>query len=312
MDSVDWKSYFHFSHKERIGIIALVILIGIITASPLIIERIGNEPKIMTLTEEEKKWMGVLENKQNKNGLGETIYDTIQYARPEVYIEKGYQLFSFDPNTLSPSDWKRLGLRDRTIATIQKFLSSGGRFKKPEDIGKIYGLRRDEFERLLPYVRIASRFAANKPAHETSKSSGYSSHDHSSRLISINEADTADLIALPGIGSKLANRIISFREKLGGFYSVDQVSETYGLADSVFQKIKGNLFCDTSALKKIDINKASQEELGRHPYIRWKLAATIVAYRQEHGPFKTLSELSQLFVIPEEALTKLLPYLSVQ
>ena len=57
-------------------------------------------------------------------------------------------------------------------------------------------------------------------------------------MVNINTADTSAFIALPGIGNKLALRIVNFRDKLGGFYSIDQIGETYGLPDSVFRKIK--------------------------------------------------------------------------
>ena len=106
----------------------------------------------------------------------------------------------------------------------------------------------------------------------------------------VNEADTTAFIALPGIGTKLATRIISFREKLGGFYSVDQVGETYGLSDSSFQKIRPYLV-NAGVVRLMDLNAVTAEELKDHPYFRWALARAIVAYRNQHGPFKDLSEL---------------------
>ena len=72
--------------------------------------------------------------------------------------------------------------------------------------------------------------------------------------IDINLADTTAFIALPGIGSKLADRIVRFREKLGGFYSTEQIGEVYGLADSVFQKIRSLLLMKPFQVKKININ----------------------------------------------------------
>ena len=118
------------------------------------------------------------------------------------------------------------------------------------------------------------------------------------------------MIALPGIGSKLAARIINFRNKLGGFYSVEQIGETFGLQDSVFQKIKGWLIVD-GTVQKININSATKEELGKHPYIRWNLANAIVAYRNQHGDFKSLNELKNIAVIDEATFEKIVHYLSL-
>lgn len=126
----------------------------------------------------------------------------------------------------------------------------------------------------------------------------------------INEADTSAFIALPGIGSKLAARIVLFREKLGGFYDKEQIREVYGLHDSVFQKISPLLECNTRNVKKIDINTAEKETLKVHPYIRWKVAHALVTYRAQHGSFTSADDLSKLENVDVDALKKMMPYIS--
>lgn len=127
--------------------------------------------------------------------------------------------------------------------------------------------------------------------------------------VDINSADTAAFIALPGIGSKLALRIVTFRDKLGGFYSIDQLSETYGLSDSVFQKIKQYLRFQSNSFKKININTATLDELKQHPYIRYNLARLIVAYRTEHGSFSSAGDLQKMSFMTDSIYHKLKPYL---
>ena len=129
-------------------------------------------------------------------------------------------------------------------------------------------------------------------------------------MIDINLADTSAWIALPGIGSKLAARIVSFREKLGGFYAISQVAETFGLADSTFQKIRSWLKLDPPVLRKRNINTATLEELKAHPYIRFTLARPIVAFRSEHGPFTKLEDIKKVMAVTEEIYSKISPYLS--
>ncbi|HMK26573.1 MAG TPA: helix-hairpin-helix domain-containing protein, partial [Chitinophagaceae bacterium] len=131
-------------------------------------------------------------------------------------------------------------------------------------------------------------------------------------VIDINSADTTALIALPGIGSKLAARIINFRDKLGGFYSVTQVGETFGLPDSTFQKIKQYLKLENTSTRKININTATVDELKAHPYIRWSLANPIVAYRNEHGPFSKVEDIKKVMAVTDEIYNKIAPYLAVQ
>jgi competence ComEA-like helix-hairpin-helix protein len=128
--------------------------------------------------------------------------------------------------------------------------------------------------------------------------------------IDINTADTTVFMALPGIGSKLAARIVAYREKLGGFYNVAQVGETWGLADTTFQKISKWLVVKTGVARKININTASVDEI-RIPYINYNLANAIFQYRQQHGMFKSLEDLKKIMLMNDEILNKILPYFTV-
>ncbi len=129
--------------------------------------------------------------------------------------------------------------------------------------------------------------------------------------VDLNSADTLQLMALPGIGSRLANRIVLFRERLGGFCSVTQLSEVYGLPDTVFQKLAPQLRCD-GVVRKLDINTADKEALGKHPYIRWSLAGVLIRYRDRHGRFNTVDDLKSIHRLDSAVLRKIEPYLRFQ
>jgi competence protein ComEA len=305
-------SYLSFTKKERTGIAVLLFIILICSVIPLYYSffakpaqkeenRFKNETAALTLRQQDSS------RRTYKN------YDDDRYPHYRApsghYAIKG-ELFYFDPNTTSPADWKRLGLRDKTITTIQHYLSKGGHFYKPEDIGKIWGLHPDEVERLLPYVSIKET-QKEKPAYSAAV---YEKKEYRKELVSvnINTGDTSAFIALPGIGSKLANRIISFRNKLGGFYKVEQVAETFGLPDSTFQKIKDRLVFTPEGITRLNINTLSLEELKQHPYIRYQLANIIVAYRKQHGNFSKPEDIKKIMVVTEEIYAKLAPYLTVE
>lgn len=130
--------------------------------------------------------------------------------------------------------------------------------------------------------------------------------------IEINSADTSALIALPGIGSKLAGRIIKFREKLGGFYDIRQVAEVYGLADSVFAKINSRLQCNPGLIKQININTVTLEALKAHPYMKYQLANTVIQYRNQHGNFQAPDDIKHIQLITDDLFKKIAPYLTVQ
>ncbi len=221
-------------------------------------------------------------------------------------------MFDFDPNTLSGDGWKRLGLKDRTIQTIQKYLSKGGKFKKAEDINKIWGLHPQDVQRLLPYVKIKERYSEYQSKQPYTKEFTAKGSINKNSVIDINTADTTAFISLPGIGSKLAGRIITFREKLGGFYKIEQVAETFGLPDSTYQQIKNRLMLTGSAVKQLNINNATVEEMKAHPYLRYAIANAIIQYRSQHGNFNAITDIKKILLVTEEIFNKIAPYLKIE
>ncbi|MGC4101478.1 ComEA family DNA-binding protein [Ferruginibacter sp.] len=316
-----WKqivsSYFSFTKKERTGIFILLILIVLFTLLPFLYP-LFSKPKA-TNADDFKKEIAALKIQEqdtahryvqrNYNEDNEQPYN--QPSEKNYYNKpsKG-ELFYFDPNTASAADWQRLGVREKTIATIQNYLAKGGHFYKPEDIGKIWGLHPDEVQRLQPYVQIAAR-ENNIPA-KNYNNPPFEKNKPAISMIDINTTDTSALIALPGIGSKLAQRIINFRDKLGGFYKVEQVGETFGLPDSTFQKIKTRLSAGSGNVKQFNINTATLDEMKAHPYLRYNIANAIVQYRAQHGNFSSVDEIKKIMTVTDEIYSKVAAYLTVQ
>ena len=309
-----WKDYFSFTKKERTGAIVLMVLILALFIAPYFFKQEFSGP-----AEEELKSISknaLLAKPFHEDSLIEEGND--QNTSPENFSNKASvvpdKLFKFDPNTLSAEGWRKLGVAEKIIQTIRHYIEKGGKFRRPEDIKRIYGLKPDQAEQLVLYAEIKNSDQDNRyPGKEKAiPNAGQKEYKpYRKALVDINQADTSAWIALPGIGSKLALRIVNFREKLGGFYSVEQVSETFGLADSVFQKIKSQLFLSASGVKQIDLNKATFNELKLHPYVRWNIAQAIERYREQHGPFTTINELTEINIINEEWLKKARPYLVV-
>jgi competence protein ComEA len=116
---------------------------------------------------------------------------------------------------------------------------------------------------------------------------------------------------LPGIGSKLASRIVNFRDKLGGFCSIEQVGETYALPDSTFQKIRPRLLMSNGPFRFININSAKAEDIKAHPYVKWNEANAIVQFRTQHGMYTAVDDLLKIAIISTEWLQKMKPYLKL-
>lgn len=311
------KDYFTFTAKERSGLIIMFL----IAVTVFLFSRYFPVKKASVSKNDFQQELAQLKivvdsSHSNKSYQRDENYADHSQPKQNEYTNnfKG-ELFNFDPNTLDADGWKRLGAREKTINTIQNFLAKGHKFRQPEDIKKIYGLKQEEAERLIPHIHISQKvstvngFSANRDNAEDRGNSAAATKR--AYIIDINTADTTAFISLPGIGSKLAARIVNFREKLGGFSSVNQLGETYGIPDSTFQKIKPQLQCNHPALKTININTADINVLRAHPYLRWNIANAIINYRQQHGNYKSVEDLRKIDLITDDLYNKIAPYLVI-
>lgn len=310
--------YFNFTRKERNGTVFMLFIILLLISVPFVYPLVFKERIVVADNfQKELSSLKIKEKDSFKNYSQKNFdeKDDRHYYKPSekkysAYNEQG-ELFKFDPNTISEDEWKKLGVKEKTIATIKNYLSKGGKFRQPEDIEKIWGLREDQVSRLLPYVDIKEKISETQPIKKEYVPAVFE-RKRSLVTVDINISDTTAWIALPGIGAKLSNRIVNFRDKLGGFYSIDQVAETFGLPDSVFQKIKPGLILTNKNLKQININKATLDELKQHPYIRYNLANLIIQYRTQHGNFSSVADIKKIMTVTEELYDKISVYLSIQ
>ena len=313
------REYFSFTKKERVGIFVLIGLIIIVFIAPYFfsspaskidpgkLAQFQNEiTQLKSLHADDSSFERKEDHEENHNSHHALDYSTHQ--------EEKSSLFYFDPNTTSPEQWKRLGIGDRTIHTIQNYLTKGGKFRAAEDLNKIYGMRHKDYERLFPFVHIKNISSHEPENHNDSnrRNISFVKKENNLRIIDINHADSVQLMSLPGIGSRLASRIIRFRERLGGFYAVGQLGEVYGLTDSVIKSIQPWLTLGKDSLHQVDINTANVGTLKQHPYIRWEIAKAIIQYRDQHGPFKKPEDLLQIDLITGEAFSKVSPYIRIR
>ena len=215
--------------------------------------------------------------------------------------------FYFDPNTLSASGWKSLGVSAGTISTIQKYLSKGGHFYKASDLEKIYGLPSTLTTQLIPFVRIQAlsynRLTFSKAPAPFKKQAP---------MVDVNEADSVAWETLPGIGPALSARIVKFRNQLGGFLDIQQIKEVYGLSDSVFESLQHRLVNGKGSIQRLHLNTIDQATLQKHPYIRYSMAKAIVRYREQHGPFARVEDIKKAFLMKDSVFEKLQPYLTTE
>jgi len=209
-----------------------------------------------------------------------------------------HELFQFDPNRATDTDFQRLGLTVKQIATIRKYLNKGGNFRTKEDFSKIWGISNSQKKALIEYVVIEEKMKIVAEEKVPVKQI----------VIELNSADSVTLKLLPGIAGKLSKRIVKYREILGGFYSLNQLKEVYGISDQTFLQIKDKLTIDIRKIRKLNLNFADVNELSKHPYLQKNLARQIIKFRTKNGKICDLSVLRDSMILNIDEYNRLKPY----
>jgi len=290
------KSFFSFSKKELNGVFLLVALIIIVLASPWVFKRLAKVPSYDF--ENFKREAEYFKNASQLN-LGDDV---------KLNIAK-IQYFNFDPNRISDSEWAQLGLSDKQIKVLRNYVNKGGKFFKKEDLKRIYSISESQYQLLEPYIRIAEIKSERKFAREIAFSKAAHPNLKSQfPVIEINAADSVTLLKIRGIGPSFASRIIRFRNRLGGFYKLDQLQEVYGIDSLKFSQIKDQVRVDADLIQKINVNTATFEQFKKQPYLSYKQINALIQYRRQHGIFKTIDDLKKIVVLNEEIIRKIEPY----
>ncbi len=303
-----FKSYFSYSTREIRGITFLIVLIIVVSVAPTIYEKFAKK----------ERW--------NYSDFIETINRITNVSEITIEPEKAKATprFNFDPNTVTSSQLNELGFSKKQIAVLINYREAGGTFFKKSDLKKIYGISEDFYKELAPYISIAPSLATNNKdkndlsknratypvTHKKMDDSTYEQPKYNSGLlIELNAASIEDLVLLPGIGPGFAKRIVKYRTYLGGFHKKEQLTEVYGLTDTLLLKIAPFIEIDTSSILKINLNEIEFNTLNKHPYIDYIQTKNIFKYRELMGFIAKPDELIHNHLMDSLTYQKMLPYL---
>ncbi|VBB44262.1 conserved hypothetical protein [uncultured Paludibacter sp.] len=311
-----WKDFFYFSKSQRTGIIVLLSLIFLTLIGGILLPYILPKKEIeiddaflseakkfkSTLKDKEPTWIDY-KNKSYQN-YSENNYNSYKNYDKDAH----YELFTFDPNTTDSANFVKLGLKPYIAKNILKYRSKGGKFKSADDFAKVYGISSEKFEELKPYISIKE---VEKIAEvKASETAAYNSNKTQNIVLELNSADTASLKQIKGIGTSFAKRIVGYRNVLGGYASVEQLKEVYGMKPEMYEQIRSSFTVNPSPIRKININTASIEKLKSHPYLRdFEKAKAVYEYRRKKIKLYSIDDLKVLDELNEEDLKKLEPYL---
>lgn len=297
---------FSFSKTEANGSVVLIMLIAFCIASPALYKSLFG-----------LKYSSYDEDRE----LLDSLVALLHFEAPSNESLE-IELRSFNPNEASVLELKSLGVPEFLGRRIDNFRKAGGRFNIKSDLAKIYDFPDSLYQSLVPYIDLPDKTERNKVALQASSTPVKAANKqavHINRedrykeaplLIDINLADSLRFQKLYGIGSGYSRRLVSFREALGGYHSVEQVRDLYGMSDSLYYQIRSFLtVSDTVTLQVIPINVATFQQLNAHPYISYELTKEILAAKSKYGKFKRLEDLNRLTLLDSLSIAKLGPYL---
>lgn len=296
-----WKDFFYFSKSQRIGIIVLISLIVLLLALRIALPKIiQNESLVMDKAFKNK--IAVFQSSLKDRPTYSYKKDSTKYAKKETIPPV---LFYFNPNTLDSAGFVKLGIKPYLASRIVRYRAKGGKFKTPDDFGKIYGLLPEQYTMLAPYIYIPVEIADTRIAD----SIRMVRMAQDAIMVELNSADTTELKKIKGVGISYAKRIIAYRNILGGFVSAHQLLEVWGMSKSNYEKIAPHVIIDSTLIRKIEINKAGIDRLRSHPYLNFYHAKAIYELRRNKGKLKSINDLQNLYELPDSIVTKIEPYL---
>lgn len=278
-----------FSGTETNAFIILLPLMAIIILAQPAYHRFFSKPKD-NLDKSEAKLDSIIK-KWSEPPAGDSVSS-------DTHTKK---IFPFDPNSATEAELISLGFSAALSKRIVHFRSKGGTFKIKSHLLKIYGMDTTLYRQLYHVISLPEKIQTDKSPQTKAVPEKIA--------FNLNEADTATLEKINGIGPVLAKRIIKYRNILGGFLRSEQLAEIYGLDSIVAHRVIKASFIDGN-VKQININNATESELDVHPYINKAMAKAIVTYRFQHGKFKSVEEIRNIVLLSPVA-DKVIPYLKI-
>ena len=307
------SDYFEYSRGERLSILSFLFLLALTYSAPSVIRCFQPLPPV-DFTEFQAAF--------------ESLDESIAEFTPEEYKQVSEPaLRPFDPNTATQDEFLQLGVPEYLAERIVNYRSKGGRFRSPEDLGKIYGIKPGLVERLIPYVRIEQ----TKRNPRTARAARPTPAPTELFPFDPNTVSASDLQRL-GLSKRTARQIVNYREKGGQFRRVEDFQKIYALSETDYERLRPYVQIEEQrtpdsakpiAAKKIapvpvptftgtiEINTAGPEVWEQLPGIGPYYAKKIVRFREVLGGFRAVEQIGETYNLPDSVFQRILPQLQL-
>lgn len=237
------------------------------------------------------------EYKPNKNPVVPLLVEDSVVKTKTVAIDSTKKI---NPNTATYEDFLLVGFTEKQARSCLNYRNKGGVFRKKEDVLKIYSISEADYVLLQDHIVIPqNKNSIKKEKTSTSTIKQKTIEEKHIGVVDINTCDTNDLKKLPKIGGFRARKIIEYREKLGGYYSIEQLYSVYSMDSITIKSISPYVIFSQTHIKKLNVNTATFKEINKHPLISYEQTKKIFEYKKIVGYIKTLDELVNNGILEE-------------
>lgn len=283
------KSYFIFSKSHRVGIVLLLLLIVI---AQLCYFFVSNQKATIN---EDTQWL-----------LAQNEIDSIK----QQIATKKDTIYPFNPNFISDYKGYKLGMSIQEIDRLHQYRAQNKYVNSAAEFQKVTLISNAVLQKISPYFKFPEWVSAKQ--EKSNKTFQVFAPREKKEVIvkDINLATKEDLIAVYGIGEKLADKILIEKEKFGGFVSMEQFQFIWGISPEAIQDLQKRFVVkNTNSITKIAINDLSIKELSKFPYFNYSLAKEIIIYRTMNNGIKEVSDLTKIKGMPNEKIKIIALYL---
>ncbi len=297
-----FRNYFSFNQIElkgiRVLLIILCVLIVVYFITPLLLHK-NEKFDFSKYKTEVDSFMATAVVDTSFEDDGNNNYKKYSKSNYKDFVDENDNVVMkpFDPNGLPVEIWIKMGLSEKQAQTIKNYEAKGGRFKTKEDVKKQFVISDDFYKKIEPYIIFAE---INDEVNS----------EHTPLSIDVNHATKEDFMLLNGVKDYLADGIVKYRERLGGFNNIGQLKEVKYLSERIYSDIQAHCFISAYSVHKININLAEWTDFAKHPYLGGEVATKIIDYRKKHGIFKNADDFKRSGLVDETVYVKLVPYLS--
>jgi len=271
------KSYFKFTRGQQTGVFFLFVIIVVFQLGYFF----ADFSSFSSTSPEKEKWLSL-----------QSQIDSLKQEKLD-YVPK---IYPFNPNFITDYKGYKLGMSVQEIDRLLAFRKENKYVNSANEFQTVTNVSDSLLNAISPYFKFPD-WVTNKKEYKENKKYHYEAFAKKEKtiIIDINQASQEDLIKIYGIGEAISLRILKFKESLGGFVSMEQMNDVWGLSPEVIENLNSHFkISGIPNLKKIDINNASIKELSDFPYFKFPISKNIVTYRSMNGDFKNIEDLTKI------------------